>query len=71
MHRNVASAVAVQLWIWLASSALERAWREAAAVGLLMEPTSAAAIAGAQALGLPPGSVLIITGSGLKAVERY
>jgi threonine synthase len=36
-----------------------------------MEPTSAVAIAGARVLNLPPGAVLIITGSGLKAVERY
>jgi threonine synthase len=58
-------------WIAVPEAAIERAWREAAAVGLLMEPTSAAAIAGARVLSLPPGSVLIITGSGLKAVERY
>ncbi len=58
-------------WIAVADVAIERAWREAAAVGLLMEPTSAAAIAGARVLNLPPGAVLIITGSGLKAVERY
>lgn len=58
-------------WIAVPEAAVERAWREAAADGLLMEPTSAAAIAGARVLNLPPGAVLIITGSGLKAVERY
>ena len=58
-------------WIAVPEAAIERAWRDAAAVGLLMEPTSAAAIAGARVLNLPPGSTLIITGSGLKAVERY
>ena len=58
-------------WIAVSEDAIERAWRQAAAVGLLMEPTSAAAIAGARVLNLPPGAVLIITGSGLKAIERY
>lgn len=58
-------------WVAVSEVAIERAWREAAAAGLLMEPTSAAAIAGARVLNLPPGAVLIITGSGLKAVERY
>lgn len=58
-------------WISVSEDAIERAWREAATGGLLMEPTSAAAIAGARVLNLPPGAVLIITGSGLKAIERY
>jgi len=58
-------------WIAVGEEAIEGAWREAAARGLLMEPTSAVAIAGARALGLSPRSVLIITGSGLKAVDRY
>jgi threonine synthase len=58
-------------WVAVSEVAIERAWREAAAAGVLMEPTSATAIAGAQVLNLPPGAVLIITGSGLKAVERY
>jgi threonine synthase len=58
-------------WVSVSEVAIERAWREAAAAGLLMEPTSAVAIAGARVLNLPPGAVLIITGSGLKAVERY
>jgi threonine synthase len=58
-------------WIAVADEAIERAWRQAATVGLLMEPTSAAAIAGARVLNLPPGAVLIITGSGLKAIDRY
>lgn len=58
-------------WVAVSEDAIERAWREAAGVGLLMEPTSAAAIAGARVLNLPPGSVLIITGSGLKAIDRY
>jgi threonine synthase len=58
-------------WISVSEEAIERSWRQAAAVGLLMEPTSAAAIAGARALGLPSGAVLIITGSGLKALDRY
>jgi threonine synthase len=58
-------------WIAVADDAIEKAWRQAAGVGLLMEPTSAAAIAGARVLNLPPGSVLIITGSGLKAIDRY
>jgi threonine synthase len=58
-------------WIAVADEAIERAWRQAASVGLLMEPTSAAAIAGARVLNLPPGAVLIITGSGLKAIDRY
>jgi len=58
-------------WIAVSEDAIEQAWRQAAAVGLLMEPTSATAIAGARVLNLPPGSVLIITGSGLKAIDRY
>jgi threonine synthase len=58
-------------WIAVSEEAIERAWRQAAGVGLLMEPTSAAAIAGARVLNLPPGAVLIITGSGLKAIDRY
>ena len=58
-------------WIAVSEDAIERAWRQAAAVGLLMEPTSAAAIAGARVLHLPPGAVLIITGSGMKAIDRY
>ena len=58
-------------WIAVSEDAIERAWRDAAAVGLLMEPTSATAIAGARVLNLPAGSVLIITGSGLKAIDRY
>jgi threonine synthase len=58
-------------WIAVSEDAIERAWRQAASVGLLMEPTSAAAIAGARVLNLPPGAVLIITGSGMKAIERY
>jgi threonine synthase len=58
-------------WIAVSEHAIEAAWRQAAAVGLLMEPTSAAAIAGARVLHLPPGAVLIITGSGMKAIERY
>lgn len=58
-------------WIAVSEDAIERAWREAARVGLLMEPTSAAAIAGGCALNLAPGAVLIITGSGLKAIDRY
>jgi threonine synthase len=58
-------------WVAVSEVAIERAWRDAAAAGLLMEPTSAVAIAGARVLNLPPGAVLIITGSGLKAVERY
>lgn len=58
-------------WIAVSEDAIERAWRQAAGVGLLMEPTSAAAIAGARVLNLPPGAVVIITGSGLKAIERY
>ena len=58
-------------WIAVADDAIERAWRQVATLGLLMEPTSAAAIAGARVLNLPPGAVLIITGSGLKAIDRY
>ena len=58
-------------WIAVSEDAIERAWREAARIGVLMEPTSAAAIAGARVLNLPPGSVVIITGSGLKAIDRY
>jgi len=58
-------------WIAVADDAIERAWRQAASVGLLMEPTSAASIVGARVLNLPHGSVLIITGSGLKAIDRY
>jgi threonine synthase len=58
-------------WIAVSDDAIERAWRQAARVGLLMEPTSAAAIAGARVLNLPPGAALIITGSGLKAIDRY
>jgi threonine synthase len=58
-------------WVSVSEDSIERAWHEAAGAGVLMEPTSAAAIAGARALNLPSGSVLIITGSGLKAIERY
>jgi len=58
-------------WIAVSEDAIERAWRQAASVGLLMEPTSAAAIAGARVLNLPAGAILIITGSGMKAIERY
>jgi threonine synthase len=58
-------------WISDSEEAIGRAWRQAAGVGLLMEPTSAVAIAGARVLNLPPGAVLIITGSGLKAIDRY
>jgi threonine synthase len=58
-------------WIAVSEDAIERTWRDAAKVGLLMEPTSATAIAGARALNLQPSSVVIITGSGLKAIERY
>jgi threonine synthase len=58
-------------WMAVSEDAIERTWRDAAKVGLLMEPTSATAIAGARALNLPPNSVVIITGSGLKAIERY
>ena len=58
-------------WIAVSDEAIERTWRQAASQGLLMEPTSAAAIAGARVLNLPPGAVLIITGSGLKAIDRY
>jgi threonine synthase len=58
-------------WIAVSEDAIERAWRQATTVGLLMEPTSAAAIAGARVLNLPPGAALIITGSGLKAIDRY
>jgi threonine synthase len=58
-------------WIAVSEDAIERAWRQAAGVGLLMEPTSAAALAGARVLNLAPGAVVIITGSGLKAIDRY
>jgi len=58
-------------WIAVSEDAIERAWRQAAGAGLLMEPTSAAAIAGARVLNLSAGAVVIITGSGLKAVDRY
>jgi len=58
-------------WLAVSEDAIEHTWRGAAARGLLMEPTSAAALAGARALNLPAGTVVIITGSGLKAVERY
>jgi threonine synthase len=58
-------------WIAVSEDAIERAWRQAASVGLLMEPTSAAALAGARVLNLAPGAVVIITGSGLKAIDRY
>ncbi len=58
-------------WLAVSEQAIESAWRAAAAAGLLMEPTSAAALAGARSLGLPAGSLVIITGSGLKALERY
>ncbi len=58
-------------WIAVSEDAIERAWHASAAAGLLMEPTSAAGVAGAEALDLPTGSVVIITGSGLKALERY
>jgi threonine synthase len=58
-------------WIAVPDDAIEQAWRQAATVGMLIEPTSAAAIVGARVLNLPAGAVLIITGSGLKAIERY
>jgi threonine synthase len=58
-------------WLAVPEPAIEEAWRRAAAAGLLMEPTSATALAGARALDLPAGAVLIITGSGLKAIDRY
>ena len=58
-------------WTVVSESSIERAWREAAKDGLLIEPTSAAALAGAEMLNVPDGTVVIITGSGLKAVERY
>jgi len=58
-------------WMAVSEDAIERAWHEAAAAGLLMEPTSAAAIAGARVLNLPAGAVVIVTGSGLKAIDRY
>ena len=58
-------------WISVSEEAIERTWRAIAARGLLMEPTSAAALAGARMLNLPAGAVVIITGSGLKAVDRY
>jgi len=58
-------------WISVSEEAIERTWRAMAARGVLMEPTSAAALAGARALNLPAGAVVIITGSGLKAVDRY
>jgi threonine synthase len=58
-------------WIAVSEQSIEGAWHEAARRGLLMEPTSAVAIVGARSLNLPEGSVLIITGSGLKAIDRY
>ncbi len=58
-------------WIAVSEQSIELAWRAAAERGLLMEPTSAAALAGARALNLPQGSIVIITGSGLKAIDRY
>lgn len=58
-------------WIAVTEQAIETAWRRAAAAGLLMEPTSAAGLAGAEHLDLPRGTVIIITGSGLKALDRY
>jgi threonine synthase len=58
-------------WIAVSEEAIEHAWREAAHRGLLMEPTSAVALAAARKLGLAAGGVVIITGSGLKAVDRY
>ena len=58
-------------WIAVSEDAIARAWREAANAGILMEPTSATALAGARALNLPADSIVIITGSGLKAIDRY
>jgi threonine synthase len=58
-------------WMAVSERAIEAAWRQAAAAGLLMEPTSAAGLAGADRLDLPAGSVVVITGSGLKALDRY
>lgn len=58
-------------WLTVSEDAIELAWRAQAARGMLIEPTSAAALAGARALNLPAGAVIIITGSGLKAVDRY
>ena len=58
-------------WVAVSEDAIEQAWRQAAADGLLLEPTSAVALAAARKLNLPGGSAVIITGSGLKAVDRY
>lgn len=58
-------------WLSVSEAEIGQAWRDAARVGLLMEPTSGAALAGAKKLHLPAGSVIIVTGSGLKAVDRY
>lgn len=58
-------------WVALREETIERSWREAARQGLLMEPTSAVALCAAEKMDLPPGAVVIITGSGLKAVDRY
>ncbi|HYM51364.1 MAG TPA: pyridoxal-phosphate dependent enzyme [Candidatus Limnocylindrales bacterium] len=58
-------------WIAVSEDAIESTWRGAARDGLLMEPTSAVALAAARKLSLPEGAVVIITGSGLKAVDRY
>jgi threonine synthase len=58
-------------WIAVTEQSIEGGWREAARQGLLMEPTSAVGIVGARVLNLPEGSIVIITGSGLKAIDRY
>ncbi len=58
-------------WVAVTEREIESAWRGAATRGLLMEPTSAAALAAGRRLDLPAGTVIIITGSGLKAITRY
>lgn len=58
-------------WIAVSEQAIESEWRKAATAGILMEPTSATALAGARLIQLPADSVVIITGSGLKALDRY
>src|SRR5438093_13328804 len=44
-------------WIAVLDEAMERAWRQAATVGMLLEPALAPAIVGARTRPRPPGTV--------------
>ncbi|MDT7870687.1 MAG: pyridoxal-phosphate dependent enzyme [Thermoproteus sp.] len=54
--------------VWVTDGEIERAWRWLARRGLLAEPSSAAALAGYWKRGGGEDSVVVLTGSGLKAL---